>query len=233
MKLRLVLFSLALSLLAAPLKAQSSPAFEEIGRLDKSAVVLREITGAPDSRIPQNLLDRANCVAVVPTLLKGGFIFGGRYGKGVISCRSKISNTWGPPSFFTVGGGSFGLQIGGKATDLVMLIMNERGVEKLLVSKFTLGGDASAAGGPVGREAAAMTDAQMNAQILTYSRSRGLFAGVSLDGSVIKSDSNAIRRFYGKDTTARKILVLNDVIVPAGAGQFTDTLKSLSPVEKK
>lgn len=223
-----ILFVLLFPLMA-PSAAQPAGAKDEVERIDRSAVVLREIMDAPDRNIPQRLVDRAYCVAVVPSMIKGGFIVGGRYGKGVISCRSKISKTWGPPSFLTIGGGSFGLQIGGKASDVVLLIMNERGVEKLMASKFTLGGDASAAAGPVGRETAAMTDVQMRAQILTYSRSRGLFAGLSLEGASVRPDRDAIRRFYGRDVSPRRILVLNEVTTPAGATSFTDTLARLSP----
>jgi SH3 domain-containing YSC84-like protein 1 len=158
--------------------------------------VLDEIQAAPDQRIPEEILGSAECVAVVPSLLNGGFVFGGRYGKGVASCRTPKG--WSAPAFFTIGGGSFGLQIGGQATDVVMLIMNKHGMDNLLSSKFKLGGDASAAAGPVGRHAAADTDWKMRAEVLTYSRSRGLFAGLELNGAVIKQDKDSTREFYGR-----------------------------------
>src|SRR5882762_5805988 len=165
-------------------------------RVESAATVLDEIQGAPDQGIPLEVLGSAECVAVIPTLLKGGFIVGGRYGKGVASCRTPKG--WSAPAFFTIGGGSFGLQIGGQATDLVMLIMNKNGMDHLLSSQFKLGADASAAAGPVGRHAAADTDWKMRAQVLTYSRSRGLFAGLELCDAVIKQDKVSIRELYGR-----------------------------------
>ena len=166
------------------------------GRIEAAGTVLDEIQAAPDKGIPQEVLGSADCVAVVPSLLNGGFVFGGRYGKGVASCRTEKG--WSAPAFFTIGGGSFGLQIGGQATDLVMLIMNKGGMDNLLSSQFKLGADASAAAGPVGRHAAADTDWKMRAQVLTYSRSRGLFAGLELSGAVIKQDKDSTREFYGR-----------------------------------
>jgi lipid-binding SYLF domain-containing protein len=165
------------------------------GRIQAAGTVLTEIQSAPDQKIPEEVLGSAECVAVVPSLLNGGFVFGGRYGKGVASCRTPQG--WSAPAFFTIGGGSFGLQIGGQASDLVMLIMNKGGMDHLLSSQFKLGADASAAAGPVGRHAAADTDWKMRAQVLTYSRSRGLFAGLELAGAVIKQDDGSTREFYG------------------------------------
>ncbi len=165
------------------------------GRVQAAATVLDEIQAAPDQRIPEEVLASADCVAVVPSLLNGGFVFGGRYGRGVASCRTPKG--WSAPAFFTIGGGSFGLQIGGQATDLIMLIMNKGGMDNLLSSQFKLGADASAAAGPIGRHAAADTDWKMRAEVLTYSRSRGLFAGLELSGAVIKQDKNSTREFYG------------------------------------
>ena len=165
------------------------------GRIEAAGTVLSEIQSAPDQRIPEEVLGSAECVAVVPSLLNGGFVFGGRYGKGVASCRTPQG--WSAPAFFTIEGGSFGLQIGGQASDLVMLIMNKGGMDHLLSSQFKLGADASAAAGPVGRHAAADTDWKMRAQVLTYSRSRGLFAGLELAGAVIKQDQGSTREFYG------------------------------------
>jgi lipid-binding SYLF domain-containing protein len=191
------------------------------GRIEAAGRVLSEIQSAPDQRIPEEVLGSAECVAVVPSLLNGGFVFGGRYGKGVASCRTKQG--WSAPAFFTIGGGSFGLQIGGQASDLVMLIMNKGGMDSLLSSKFKLGADASAAAGPVGRHAAADTDWKMRAQVLTYSRSRGLFAGLELSGAVIKQDRSSTREFYGHSVAFNKSL-LGEVEPPKGSYPFLSTL---------
>ena len=165
-------------------------------RVKSASTILEEIQAAPDTGIPDEVMGSAQCVAVVPSMLKAGFVFGARYGRGVASCRT--AKGWSDPAFFTVQGGSFGLQIGGQAVDLIMLIMNQRGMENLLNSKFKLGADASAAAGPVGRHAAADTDWQMRAQILSYSRARGIFAGLELNGAVIKMDRESTREFYGR-----------------------------------
>jgi len=173
-------------------------------RVQAAADVLSEIQAAPDQGIPENVLGSAECVAVVPTLLNGGFIIGARYGRGVASCRTPKG--WSAPAFFMVEGGSVGFQIGGQAVDLVMLIMNSDGMRHLLSSKFKLGADASAAAGPVGRAAAADTDWKLKAQILSYSRARGVFAGVALDGAVIKQDKDSTREFYGHVVTPQASL---------------------------
>src|SRR5216684_5178467 len=165
-------------------------------RVQAAAEVLDEIQKAPDSGVPQEVLGSAECVAVVPSMLKGGFIVGARYGRCVASCRNPKG--WSAPAFFTVTGGSLGLQIGGQAVDLVMLIMNEEGMRNLLSSKFQLGADASVAAGPVGRHAEGGTDWKMRAQVLTYSRARGVFAGVTLNGAVIKQYKDSTREFYGR-----------------------------------
>jgi lipid-binding SYLF domain-containing protein len=191
------------------------------GRVQAAATVLDEIQAAPDNRIPEEVLSSAECVAVVPSLLNGGFVFGGRYGKGIASCRTPTG--WSAPAFFVVGGGSFGLQIGGQATDVVMLIMNKNGMEHLLSSQFKLGGDASAAAGPVGRHAAADTDWKMRAQVLTYSRSRGLFAGLELNGAVIKQDKDSTREFYGRMVPFRTSLK-GEIEAPKSAYPFLSTL---------
>jgi lipid-binding SYLF domain-containing protein len=164
-------------------------------RTKSAATILEEIQGAPDTGIPDEVMGSAECVAVVPSMLKGGFMFGAQYGRGVASCRTPKG--WSDPAFFTIQGGSFGLQIGGQAVDLIMLIMNHRGMENLLNSKFKLGADATVAAGPVGRHAAADTDWKMRAQVLSYSRARGIFAGLELNGSVIKIDRESTREFYG------------------------------------
>jgi SH3 domain-containing YSC84-like protein 1 len=191
------------------------------GRIEAAATVLSEIQSAPDKGIPEEVLGSAECVAVVPSLLNGGFVFGGRYGKGVASCRTPQG--WSAPAFFTIGGGSFGLQIGGQASDLVMLIMNKGGMDNLLASQFKLGADASAAAGPVGRHAAADTDWKMRAQVLTYSRSRGLFAGLELSGAVVKQDKSSTREFYGHVVPFKKCLT-GEIEAPKGAYPFLNTL---------
>jgi lipid-binding SYLF domain-containing protein len=165
-------------------------------RVQAATSVLDEIMGTPDKAIPEEVLKSAECVAVVPSLLKGGFVVGARYGRGIASCRT--DKGWSAPAFFTVGGGSFGFQIGGQAIDLVMLIMNKNGMKNLLESQFQLGADASAAAGPVGRHAEGNTDWKMRAEVLTYSRARGLFAGITLNGAVIKQDKDSTREFYGR-----------------------------------
>ena len=165
-------------------------------RIKAAGTVLDEIEAAPDQGIPEEVLGSAQCVAVVPTLLKGGFVVGARFGRGVASCRTPKG--WSAPAFFTVKGGSFGLQIGAQAVDLVMLIMNDNGMKNLLSSQFKLGADASVAAGPVGRHAAADTDWKLKAQVLSYSRARGLFAGLELSGAAIDQDKDATREFYGR-----------------------------------
>ena len=191
------------------------------GRIDAAGTVLDEIQAAPDKGIPQEVLGSAECVAVVPSLLNGGFVFGARYGRGVASCRTPKG--WSAPAFFTIGGGSFGLQIGAQATDLIMLIMNKGGMDHLLASQFKLGADASAAAGPVGRHAAADTDWKMRAQVLTYSRSRGLFAGLELSGAVIKQDKSSTRDFYGRMVPFKTSLTGN-IDAPKEAYPFLSTL---------
>jgi len=190
-------------------------------RAQAAADVLDEIQSAPDKGIPQEVLGSAECVAVVPSLLKGGFIVGGRYGRGLASCRTPKG--WSAPAFFTVKGGSFGFQIGGQAVDLVMLIMNNDGMQHLLSSKFSLGADASVAAGPVGRHAEGNTDWKMRAQVLTYSRARGIFAGVSLAGAVINQDKDSTRELYGRMVPFKTSLT-GKVDPPADANSFLTTL---------
>src|SRR3954452_14435965 len=190
-------------------------------RVESAATVLDEIQAAPDQGIPEEVLGSAECVAVIPTLLKGGFIFGGRYGKGVASCRTPKG--WSAPAFFTIGGGSFGLQIGGQAVDLVMLIMNKNGMDNLLSSKFKIGADASAAAGPVGRHASADTDWKMRSEILTYSRARGIFAGLELAGASVKQDKDSTREFYGRMVPFRTSLQ-GTIDAPQAAYPFLESL---------
>src|SRR5450432_3301807 len=188
-----ILSLLSLAICASAFAADDTKASE---RVQAAAAVLDDIMGTPDKAIPEEVLKSAECVAVVPSLLKGGFVVGARYGRGVASCRT--AKGWSAPAFFTVSGGSVGFQIGGQAIDLVMLIMNKEGMKNLLDSKFQLGANASAAAGPVGRHAEGTTDWKMRAQVLTYSRSRGLFAGVELNGAVIKQDKDTTREFYSR-----------------------------------
>src|SRR5712692_10124487 len=190
-------------------------------RVQAAAQVLDEIQGAPDKGIPQEVLGSAECVAVVPSMLKGGFIVGAKYGRGLASCRTPKG--WSAPAFFTVKGGSVGLQIGGQAVDLVMLIMNNDGMQHLLSSQFSLGADASVAAGPVGRHAEGNTDWKMRAQVLTYSRARGIFAGVSLAGAVINQDKDSTRDFYGRMVPFKTSLT-GEVDPPAGANAFLTAL---------
>jgi lipid-binding SYLF domain-containing protein len=199
-------------------------------RLRNSGTVLKEILDVPDS-IPQDLLDKADCVVVFPSVLKAAFIVGGSYGRGAMSCRKGESFTgpWGAPTMMALEGGSFGFQIGGEATDFVLLVMNERGASGILASKVKLGADASVAAGPVGRDASADTDATLRAEILSYSRARGLFAGVSLEGSTIRPDNGDNRHVYGREMSARDIVLSGTVAVPAAAEQLISTLDAKTP----
>jgi len=219
---KLVLLTLLVSLscfaLAADEPTKESKATD---RVQAAGDVLNEIESAPDSGIPAEILSRSECVAVVPSMLKGGFIVGAKYGRGVASCRT--AKGWSAPAFFMVTGGSVGFQIGGQAVDLVMLIMNNDGMQHLLSSQFALGADASVAAGPVGRHAEGNTDWKMRAQVLTYSRARGIFAGVSLNGAVMKQDKDSTRDFYGHMVTFKAALT-GEVDPPAGANPFLSSL---------
>ncbi|MBA3915304.1 MAG: lipid-binding SYLF domain-containing protein [Acidobacteriales bacterium] len=196
-------------------------------RLKAAATVLDQIRNAPDQGIPEEVLGSAQCVAVVPSLLNGGFVVGARYGRGVASCRT--SKGWSAPAFFVITGGSFGFQIGGQAVDLVMLVMNDQGMQNLLSSKFKIGAGASAAAGPVGRHAAADTDWKMKAQVLSYSRARGIFAGVDLNGAQIKQDKDTTREFYGHMVPFRTSLA-GKVTAPSGAYPFLNELAGWAKV---
>lgn len=199
---------------------------KDIERIHNAATILDEIMAAPDKGIPEEILDGAECVAVVPAMMKGGFIVGAEYGKGVASCRTE--NGWSAPAFFQVAGGSFGLQIGGQAADLVLVIMNQRGMQALLSSKFKLGANASAAAGPVGRHAEADTDWKMRAEVLTYSRARGVFAGISLNGDEINQNKDDTRAFYGRMVPFRTILT-GRIAAPAEAAPFLNALNKYAP----
>jgi lipid-binding SYLF domain-containing protein len=219
---KLVLLTLIVSLCALAMAADDEPKESKAtDRLQAASDVLNEIQSTPDSGIPSEIMGSAECVAVVPSMLKGGFIVGAKYGRGLASCRT--AKGWSAPAFFMVTGGSFGFQIGGQAVDLVMLIMNKNGMQHLLSSKFALGADASVAAGPVGRHAEGNTDWKMRAEVLTYSRARGVFAGVSLNGAVIKQDKDTTRDFYGHMVTSKASLT-GEVDAPAGANPFLSTL---------
>jgi lipid-binding SYLF domain-containing protein len=196
-------------------------------RLDAAADVITEIMSAPDKGIPQDLLAKSECIVIVPGLKKGAFIVGAKYGKGFMSCRKPNGVGWSAPGSIRVEGGSFGFQIGGSETDVVLLVMNQGGAKKLLQSKFTVGGDASAAAGPVGRTSSAATDAQMNAEILTYSRARGLFAGISLEGATLRPDDDWNKELYGRDIS-NKDIVLGDTRPPASASRLLGVINKYS-----
>ena len=202
-------------------------------RLHNSGTVLKEILDIPDD-IPRDLLRRADCVIVFPSVLKAAFIVGGSYGRGVMTCRSgkDFEGPWGAPSMMALEGGSFGFQLGGEATDLVLLVMNDRGAKAILSSKVKLGGEASAVAGPVGRDASAETDATMRAEILSYSRARGLFVGISLAGSTIRPDNGANEKVYGRKLPAKDIALSGEASVPAAADVLVSTLNSASPKHK-
>ncbi len=217
---KLVLVS-TVACLAAMTFAQDKNESKAASRVQAAADVLNEIQGAPDQGIPEEVLGSAECLAVVPTMLNGGFIVGARYGRGVSSCRTPKG--WSAPAFFSVEGGSFGFQIGVQAVDLVMLVMNDDGMRNLLSSKFKLGADASVAAGPVGRHAAADTDWKMRAQVLSYSRARGVFAGVALDGALVHQDKDATREFYGHMVTVKATLQ-GVTAAPPDAYPFLSTL---------
>lgn len=212
------------------LSGATALAQKEADRLQNSAIVMKEILGMPDS-IPKDLLDRAECVIVVPSVKKFAVGLGGSYGRGVMTCRGgqSFDGPWGAPTLIALEGGSVGLQLGGQATDYVLLVMNDRGADSILGSKIKLGGDASAAAGPKGRTAGASTDLAMRAEILTYSRSRGLFAGVSLEGSTLRPDGDANDAVYGKRVQPRDIVRAGAVAVPADAQPLIDVLNQKSP----
>ncbi|MGA2673480.1 MAG: lipid-binding SYLF domain-containing protein [Terracidiphilus sp.] len=193
-----------------------------VDRLDHAGAVLHEIMSAPDRGIPEEVLDHAKCVAVVPHMLKGGFVFGAENGRGVATCRTATG--WSAPAFFTITGGSWGLQIGIEGVDLVMIIQDDRGMQHLINSNFELGGDASAAAGPVGRHASADTDWKLNTEVLTYSRAKGVFAGLTLTGAAIRRDDDSTEAIYGHDVSTRRILG-GEVAVPDSARSFLDAVR--------
>ena len=211
----------------APLFAENN---KEQKRLETSGVVMQEIMNIPED-IPQEVIDKAECVIVFPSVLKAAFVVGASYGRGAMVCRTgkNFRGPWGAPAMYALEGGSVGFQIGGQATDLVLLIMNNRGASSILDSKVKLGGDASVAAGPVGRDAAANTDAYMRAEILSYSRSRGLFAGISLEGSTLRPDDDATADVYGRKFTARQIVIDGEAKVPPSGRLLVSVLQKYSP----
>ncbi len=203
--MRLLTYTLAIALGCAPLFAKDDKE-KNADRLDDSASLFSEIMGAPDKSIPQDLLNKSQCIVLVPGLKKGAFGFGGKFGRGFALCRHVSGEGWGPPAAIRIEGGSFGLQIGFSSSDVILLIMNERGMKKLTASKFTIGAEATAAAGPVGRDATAQTDGLMTAEILSWSPSKGLFAGVSLDGATLRNDIDENQVMYGQRWSSKEIL---------------------------
>jgi len=229
-------YLLTILLVVLPILSSSASAADQEkdeNRLENSGTVLKEILDVPDD-IPQDLLDKADCVVVFPSVLKAAFIVGGSYGRGAMSCRrgEDFRGSWGAPTMMALEGGSFGFQIGGEATDFVLLVMNERGASGILASKVKLGADASVAAGPVGRTASAETDATLRADILSYSRARGAFVRVSLEGSTIRPDNGANKQIYGHEVPARQIVLSGHVAVPLAAQRMIATLDSRTPRHK-
>jgi SH3 domain-containing YSC84-like protein 1 len=226
---RMFSFMAVMLLVGLPAFAQK----DENNRIKNAGQVMTEILNIPDN-IPQDLLDKTECVIVLPSVMKFALGFGGSYGRGVMTCRSgqDFSGPWSAPSMMAVEGGSFGFQLGGQATDFVLLVMNERGASSILTSKVKLGADVAAAAGPKGRDAAAATDVTMRAEILSYSRSRGLFAGISLEGSTLRPDNDGNERLYGKGVTAKEIVIHSAIDVPASAKLLLETLNRKSPTNR-
>ncbi|MBV8730334.1 MAG: lipid-binding SYLF domain-containing protein [Acidobacteriia bacterium] len=225
--MRLFTYALAVALGCLPLAAKDEKA-KAVERLDDAASLFSEIMATPDKSIPQGLLDKAACIVLVPGLKKGAFVIGGKYGRGFALCHSGSGEGWGPPAAVDIEGGSFGLQVGFASSDVVLLIMNERGMKRLTSSKFTIGGEATAAAGPVGRDATAQTDALLTAEILSWSRSRGLFAGISLDGATLRSDIAENQALYGQRWDNKQILT-SGAQPPAEASKLIALLNKYSP----
>ncbi len=222
---QLCIWTCATALTAGTAFAAPALSHDEVKRLSEAGTIVTELRNAPDKGIPEELWSKAQCVAVIPSMKKAAFVVGGEYGSGVLSCRSQ--NGWSAPVFMQLAKGSWGLQIGGEETDLVLLVMNRRGLEKLLDDKVSLGADASVAAGPVGRTGAAATDAQMSAEMLSYSRSQGAFAGIDLSGGVLRPDKDAIARAYGPNVTAREVVLgPQRIAAPTEARPFERALTS-------
>jgi lipid-binding SYLF domain-containing protein len=227
---KLFAMGMLLTLAAAPVLAARADNDKETDRLENSGTVMEEILNIPDN-IPQDMIDKAECVVVFPSVLKAAFGIGGSYGRGAMVCRSgeHFTGPWGAPSMAALEGGSFGFQLGGQATDFVLLIMNPRGATAILNSKVKLGADMAAAAGPKGRDATAATDATLRAEILSYSRSRGLFAGISLEGSTLRPDNDANEKLYGKKLTATEIIRKGAVPIPPSGQKLVSLLEKKSP----
>jgi lipid-binding SYLF domain-containing protein len=241
--LRIFIFALIVAVLGFTSAVLAPPAFaksvdqdskDEKNRLENAGTVIEEILDIPDD-IPQDLLDKARCVVVMPTVMKAAFIVGGSYGRGVMVCRTghDFTGPWGAPAMYALEGGSVGFQIGGEATDFVILVMNNRGMKSLLTSKVKLGADASVAAGPKGRTASADTDAYMRAEMLSYSRARGVFAGVSLEGTTLRPDGEANARLYGQGVTAANIVEKSKVEAPAAGRKLVSRLERAAPQLKQ
>jgi lipid-binding SYLF domain-containing protein len=223
---------LAIASILAPAAVQAAKENEAVERLDASADVLTDMMKADDKGIPQDLLNKAKCVIIVPNLKKAAFVVGGKFGRGFASCRRASGTGWTAPAAIRIEGGSFGFQIGASEQDVILLVMNDGGMKRLLGDKFTIGAEATAAAGPVGREASAQTDAVMRAEMLSYSRSRGLFAGISLQGATLRPDEEADHDLYGRNITNREILT-GDVKAPAGSEKLEARLNSQSSQRTK
>ena len=223
--MRTTLFTiLAIGTLVITPMAMADKESSTADRLDASADVLRDMMHADDKGIPQDLMNRAQCVVVIPNMKKAGFIWGAKYGRGYAVCRRRGGSGWTAPAGMRIEGGSFGLQIGGSESDAVVLVNNEAGMKHLLSDKFTLGGDATVAAGPVGRDASAQTDVALHAEMLSYSRSRGLFAGIALEGATLRPDKEADRELYGRDISNREILTGGDIKAPVAAEKLERAL---------
>jgi len=209
----------------SPLAMAADKESNAINRLDSATEVLQDMTKGGDKGIPQDLMSKAECVIVIPNMKKGGFIWGAKYGRGYAACRQKDGTGWSAPAGVRVEGGSFGLQIGGTDADVVLLVMNDNGMKHILEDKFTLGANANVSAGPVGRDATAQTDAALHAEILSYSRARGAFAGMVLEGSTLRPDKDADKELYGEDLTTRQILIGQTVKTPAAAAEFERALR--------
>jgi lipid-binding SYLF domain-containing protein len=223
--MRSLSYYLTAALLCAPVLSAAGD--KTTGRLDDSAALFSEVMSAPDKSIPQDLLNKAACVVLVPGLKKGAFVVGAQWGRGFALCRGASEQGWGPPAAIRIEGGSFGAQIGVSSTDLILLVMNERGMNRLTTDKFTIGADATAAAGPVGRSASAQTDAMMTAEILSWSRSRGVFVGVSLNGATLRGDIDENEAMYGKRWTSKQILG-SGATPPPGSMKLIDLLTKYS-----
>jgi len=226
-------FSIFLAIAVFLVSSANADDKKEKERLENAGKVITEIMNIPDN-IPQGLLDKARCVVVLPSVVKGAFIVGANYGRGVMTCRggANFDGPWGAPTMMALEGASFGFQLGGQATDFVLLLMNDRSAKGVLTSKVKLGADASAAAGPKGRDTSAETDATMRAEILSYSRARGVFAGVSLEGSTLRPDGGANKNLYGKEISAQDIVLNGAVPAPASAKELLATLNAKSPKSK-